>query len=91
MRYEKEIGKKVWLLDGSRERGFELNSTETYTLKEVKSGKDCGTPWENRLSQILSMERSLSTNTSSAMTTDNIICIMVAGDIAMWCVCRMTC
>ena len=48
MRYEKEIGKKVWLLDGSRERGFELKNTETYTLKEVKLGKDCGTPWENR-------------------------------------------
>lgn len=46
MRYERKIGKKVWLLDGSLERGFQLKSKDTYTLKEVKLGKDCG-DWAN--------------------------------------------
>ena len=46
MRYERKIGKKVWLLDGSLKRGFQLKSKDTFTLKEVKSGKDCG-DWAN--------------------------------------------
>ena len=46
MRYERKIGKKVWLLDGSLERGFQLKSKDTFTLKEVKLGKDCG-DWAN--------------------------------------------
>ena len=38
---ENKIGKKVWLLDGTLERGFTLKSKETFIVKEVKSGKDC--------------------------------------------------
>jgi hypothetical protein len=40
MRYEKKIGKKVWLLDGSLDRGFHLGSKKTFTLVEWKSGKE---------------------------------------------------
>ena len=39
---EQKIGKKVWLLDGSLERGFKLKSKDTFTVVEVKSTKDCG-------------------------------------------------
>ena len=46
MRYESKIGKKVWLFDGSLEHGFYLRSKDTFTLKEVKMGKDCH-DWAN--------------------------------------------
>lgn len=36
---ENKIGKKVWLLDGTLERGFTLKSKETFIVKEVKSGQ----------------------------------------------------
>ena len=40
MRHEKEIGKKVWLLDGSLGMGFRLKSKKTFTVVEWKSGKE---------------------------------------------------
>ena len=42
MENKKLIGKKVWLLDGDIYHGLTLGSKQTYTVKEVKSGKDCG-------------------------------------------------
>ena len=38
---EKKIGKKAWLLIGSALKGLHLDSKEEYTIKEVKSGKEC--------------------------------------------------
>lgn len=46
MRYEKKIGRKVWLLDGSLEKGFTLKDKREFTLVDVKMGKDCN-DWAN--------------------------------------------
>ena len=45
--YENKVGKKVWLLDGSLEHGFQLKSKDTFTIEKVKSGKECGDSWGN--------------------------------------------
>ena len=37
---KEKIGKKVWLLDGSLQSGFTLKSKKTFTLKEVKDGRE---------------------------------------------------
>ena len=43
---ENKIGKKVWLLDGTLERGFTLKNKEIFIIKEVKNGRDCN-DWAN--------------------------------------------
>ena len=40
------VGKNVWLLDGDIKNGLSLGSKELYTIKKVKSGKECH-DWSN--------------------------------------------